>query len=94
MDVVEAGRAGGDGEAEGLGQERVHRDGNPVRGELPQDRGKPSLFLRGGDRRRVRVAGGGAQLNDVGAFGSQLAGVRERGCGVEVAAAVGERVLR
>ena len=39
-----------------------------------------------GDRRR-------AQLDDVGAFSSQLAGVGHRGAGVEVAAAIGERVL-
>jgi hypothetical protein len=36
------------------------------------------------------MAGGRAQFDDVGAFSSQTAGVRDRGCGVEVAAAAGE----
>ena len=39
------------------------------------------------------MAGGGTQVDDVGAFNAQLAGVRDRSRGVEVAAAVGERVL-
>lgn len=55
--------------------------GNPVCGKLLQDRGKPPSFLCDRDRCRVRVAGGGTQLNDVGACGSQVAGVRDRGCG-------------
>ena len=44
-------------------------------------------------RRGVRVTGGRPELDDVGALGSQLAGVFERVCGGEVPAAVGERVL-
>jgi hypothetical protein len=39
------------------------------------------------------MAGGGTRLNEVRALSQQLAGARHRGCGTEVTAAVGKRVL-
>ena len=68
VDVVEAGRAGGDGQPLGLGPGRVHRDRDPVGGESLEDGGKAALFLGGGHRHRSRMAGGGAQLDQIGAI--------------------------
>src|SRR5579884_3951174 len=93
LDIVEIGGAAGDREALHLRREAVDRDRRAVGGERRHDRIEPADFLGRIDRRRSGVAGGGAEIDDVGAGGDEGAGMGDGGGRVEIAPAVGEGIF-
>ena len=91
--VVQVGDASAQRPFLGLAREAVDGDGHAVRRERGDDRFEAGDFVRGRNRLGVGIAGGGAEVDDVGALIAQLARMGDCGIGGEIAPAVRERIL-
>ena len=92
--VVHDARARGDGGDGGRGVHRVDADDRAGRGEGCDDRQHPLLLDGGVDGRRAGPCRLAADVEHRGARRVQGQAVRDRRVGVEVAAAITERVRR
>ena len=93
-DVVDDLGARLDGGEGGGGAHRVHTHPDAAAREFPHDRHDAAKLLLGLDACGAGTRGLAADIEQVGAVGDELEPVRDRGIGVEPAAAVAEGVGR
>ena len=91
-DVVDEGRAGGEGLLGDGGAHGVDGDGDALGGQAADDGDDPAQFLVLVDPGGAGAGGLAADVDEVGALGDEVEAVLDGGRGVEPAAAVGEGV--